>query len=170
MVPQASGPQAPGSPGSAEEGVDEGSTEPLAASVLESETRWPGLTRPRFPPESVRCSLASTPGQQRQQVGGSWEGHPEELPVGGDSEPGLPMATWPFAIYILKVISDRLCDPISTGPSRPQANKKENNDYFTLIGDRICKSKKKKITEQMIKYQNTQNWRSHLEKRVSMKP
>lgn len=136
--------------------MDGGSTEPLAASVLESETRWPGLTRPRFPLESVRCSLASTPGQQRQQVGGSWEGHPEELPVGGDSEPGLPMATWPFAIYILKVISDRLCDPISTGPSRPQANKKENNDYFTLIGDRICKSKKKKITEQMIKYQNTE--------------
>lgn len=61
----------------------------------------------------------------------------------GDSEPGLPKATRPFAVYILKVICDQLCDPISTGPSRPQANKKENLDYFTLMGDRICKSEKK---------------------------
>lgn len=54
--------------------MDGGSTEPPAASVPESETRWPGLTRPRFPPEAVRRILASTPGQQLQQVGGPGRG------------------------------------------------------------------------------------------------
>lgn len=66
----------------------EGATRALAASVPESETRWPGLTRPRFPPGGCASApVAALRGQQLQQVGGSWEGRPEELPVGGDSGP-----------------------------------------------------------------------------------
>lgn len=68
----------------------------------------------------------------------------------GGSEPGLPKATQLFAVYILKVICDRLCDPVSTGPSRPQANRKENHDYFTLMGDGICKSEKNYATDDQI--------------------
>lgn len=60
---------------------------PPAASAPESETRPSGLTRPWFPLESVLCSLASTPGQQHQQVGESLEGHLQELPVGGTQSP-----------------------------------------------------------------------------------
>lgn len=51
--------------------MDGGSTKALAASVPESETRWPGLTR-QVPPRLCRI-LAST-GQQLQQVGGPGRG------------------------------------------------------------------------------------------------
>ena len=67
--------------------MDGGSTEPPAASAPQSETRRSGLTRPRFPLEAVLCSLASSPGQQHQQVGESLEGHPQELPLGGTQSP-----------------------------------------------------------------------------------